>query len=135
MCPVCNGAGDVKGSGLLGRRTRCGRCDGTGMIQIDPCEKCSGQGARRERRSFKVRIPPGTEAGAERKLQGQGEPGRFGGDAGDLKITVNVRDHDLLTRQGDDIACVLPVTIAENNVPRQNRIASQVHFGPRPIMM
>ena len=29
----------------------------------------------------------------------------------------------------------LPVTSALNNVPRQKTTASQVHFGPRPIMM
>lgn len=29
----------------------------------------------------------------------------------------------------------LPVTMAENSVPKQNTTASQVHFGPSPIMM
>lgn len=112
-CSVCDGAGEVKEGGLLARRVRCGRCEGTGMVQPDPCGDCGGKGARKERRSFSVQLPPGTEAGAERILEGQGEPGRFGAQPGNLRITVNVEDHPWLTRAGKDISCRFPISITE----------------------
>lgn len=112
-CPICDGRGEVKGDGLLSRRTSCGRCDGTGLIQKDPCTACSGRGTRRTTRRFTVRLPPGTEPGAERLLEGQGEPGRFGAAAGDLRVTINVRPHPWLVRDGDDIRCEVPISLTE----------------------
>lgn len=121
-CPVCDGAGDVKEGGLLARRTTCGRCGGTGMVQPDPCSACGGKGSRKERRSFQVSLPPGTEAGAERVLEGQGEPGRFGAAAGNLRVTVNVNDHAWLSRQGRDISCRLPLSLCEAALGAQVRV-------------
>lgn len=112
-CTVCGGRGEVKGDGLFAPRTRCGRCDGTGMIHPDPCPSCKGAGTRRANRSFDVKIPAGTAAGAERVVAGQGEPGRFGGEPGDLRITVNVRPHPRLTRDGDDIRCEAHISLTE----------------------
>ncbi|MBX7083899.1 MAG: J domain-containing protein [Nannocystaceae bacterium] len=112
-CPNCGGRGEVKGEGMFARRTRCGRCDGTGMIQLDACGDCRGSGARKQRRAFDVKLPPGTAAGAERVLTGLGEPGRFGGEPGDLRITVNVRPHPRLRRDGDDIRCELAISLTE----------------------
>ncbi|HET6583997.1 MAG TPA: J domain-containing protein [Nannocystaceae bacterium] len=112
-CPLCAGRGEVKGEGLFARRTRCGRCDGTGMIQIDACETCRGAGTKRAQRAFEVKLPPGITPGAERVIAGQGEPGRFGGDPGDLRITVNVRPHERLVRDGDDMRCDVAVSITE----------------------
>ncbi|MEZ4430703.1 MAG: J domain-containing protein [Nannocystaceae bacterium] len=112
-CPLCNGRGEVKGEGLLGRWTLCGRCGGTGMTHRDPCPSCRGTGARRERRAFRVKIPSGTDSGAERLVRGHGEPGRFGGPPGDLRVTINVREHPWLTREGPDIVCELPISITE----------------------
>lgn len=112
-CDVCGGRGEVKGEGLFARRTRCGRCDGTGLFQLDPCSGCKGSGARRQARAFEVKLPPGTAAGAERVLTGLGEPGRFGGEAGDLRVTVNVRPHARLQRDADDIRCEVHVSVTE----------------------
>ncbi|HEY8378153.1 MAG TPA: J domain-containing protein [Nannocystis sp.] len=112
-CPLCHGKGEVKGEGFLARHTPCGRCAGTGMIHPDPCEACRGRGARRETRTFKVRLPPGTEGGAEKVIQGQGEPGQFGGGPGNLRVTVSVRPHPWLRREGQDIHCDLYVSPAE----------------------
>lgn len=112
-CPVCGGSGEVKAPGLLSTRAPCGRCDGTGMIHPEPCTVCMGRGTRRELRQYLVRVPAGTESGAERVLEGQGEPGRFGGEAGDLRVTINVRPHPFLTRKGDNITTSVPVSISD----------------------
>lgn len=109
QCDLCDGKGELRRKGLLGRRTRCGRCDGTGKIQIDPCRRCQGRGSLRMLREFVVDIPPGTESGAERIIAGQGEPGRFGGEAGQLRITIRVRPDPHLRREGQHLRCELPV--------------------------
>lgn len=112
-CPLCHGRGEVKGEGLLSRYSPCGKCNGTGMVQLDACESCRGRGARRESRSFRVRLPPGTDAGAEKIIPMQGEPGQFGGGPGNLRVTINVRPHAWLRREGADIHCELFVSPAE----------------------
>jgi len=83
------------------------------MVAVDPCKVCRGRGKRRQRRAFKVVVPPGTEAGTQRVLAGQGEPGRFGGRSGDLRVTVNVRPHPWLSRHGREVRCEVPVSVTE----------------------
>jgi molecular chaperone DnaJ len=112
-CQVCQGRGEVRDSGFFSRRSRCTRCDGTGLVHVDPCASCGGRGQRTTLRSFDVAIAPGTAAGAERLLDGLGEPGRFGGEAGTLRITINVRPHPWLERRGDEIWMDLPVSVGE----------------------
>ena len=112
-CSLCGGKGELRGEGLLSRRSPCGRCSGLGLVQLDPCQTCRGRGTRRQNRSFRVRLPAGTEPGAERVIEGEGEPGRFGGSAGDLRVTVNVTPHPWLRREGDEIHCDVPVSLTE----------------------
>jgi molecular chaperone DnaJ len=83
------------------------------MMQTDPCETCRGKATKRQTRRFEVRVPPGTEPGAEKVLAGMGEPGRFGAEPGDLRVTVNVRPSLWLERQGDDIRCEVPISLTE----------------------
>lgn len=112
-CSLCGGRGEIKGEGFFAPWTPCGRCSGMGLIHQDPCKDCRGRGARRESRSFRVRIPPGTEGGAQRVVKGQGEPGYFGGEPGNLLVTINVRDDPWLRRDGDDILCEVPLSLRE----------------------
>jgi molecular chaperone DnaJ len=63
----------------------------------------------RLQRSFDVRLPPGTDAGSEKVLRGQGEPGRFDGEAGNLRITINVKEHAWLRRDGQNLLVKVPI--------------------------
>jgi len=68
----------------------------------------SGDGGRQqERRSFDVKIPPGTTAGTRIRLKGQGAPGRFGGGAGDLYLKVALAPHPRFTVDEHDLRTVL----------------------------
>jgi curved DNA-binding protein len=52
--------------------------------------------------SFEVRIPPGATDGRRIRVPGQGEPGRNGGEAGDLYLRVRHASHpDFTTREAD----------------------------------
>ncbi len=112
-CPHCEGRGEVRGAGPLGRRVRCPRCDGTGLVHTDPCRVCRGAGRVMKEVSYRVTIPAGTEAGAERVLAGRGEPGRFGGPPGDLRVTVRIRPHPDLRRVGRDLVGALYLSPVE----------------------
>ncbi len=112
-CSLCSGRGEIKGEGFFAPWTACGRCRGMGLIHQDPCKRCRGRGARREPRAFRVRIPPGTESGAERVVREQGEPGYFGGGPGNLRVTINLRDDPWLRREEDDIHVDLWLSLSE----------------------
>lgn len=60
-----------------------------------------------------VKIPAGVDTGSKVRLTSKGEGGKYGGRAGDLYIVTRVRPHAYFTRQGSDIMCEVPVTLAE----------------------
>jgi len=64
-------------------------------------------------REFAVRFPPAIEDGSVRRVQGAGEAGRHGAPSGDLYIVVRVRPHPLLSREGHDIVCEVPISVGQ----------------------
>lgn len=63
--------------------------------------------------SIKVRIPAGVSDGSKVRVSGKGEPGLNGGPTGDLFIITRVAKHRFFERRGDNIYCILPITIEE----------------------
>jgi len=61
----------------------------------------------RELRNLKVRVPAGVKDGGKIRLRGQGMHG------GDVVLKINVDDHPLLRREGDDLYLTVPVTVGE----------------------
>ena len=118
-CRTCHGHGDVQQvqRSLLGdiRTSRpCPACRGFGTTIPEPCSECSGEGRVRSRRTISVSIPAGVDQGTRIQLAGEGEVGPGGGPAGDLYLEVNVADHPVFNRQGDQLHCqvTLPMTAA-----------------------
>ncbi|WP_420431603.1 DnaJ C-terminal domain-containing protein [Hyphobacterium sp.] len=64
-------------------------------------------------RRIDVKIPVGVEDRKVLRLSRQGQPGQNGGPDGDLLITLAVRPHRWLRREGDTIHLDLPVSIHE----------------------
>jgi len=64
-------------------------------------------------RTLEVKIPSGTMNGQTLRLRNQGGTGWNGGDRGDALIKVTVGSHPFFTRDGQDIALELPVTLVE----------------------
>ena len=60
-----------------------------------------------------VKIPAGVETGSRIRVVGKGQPGAFGGPAGDLFIVTNVGSHPYFKRKGDNIYCTIPITVPE----------------------
>lgn len=113
-CATCGGRGELKvQKSFLSVGRVCGTCGGTGKRIVEPCGGCSGSGLVERARELSVKVPPGTSDGQVRTLFGEGEPGRRGGDPGDLVVAVRVRPHPLLSREGKDLLCEVPVTFCE----------------------
>ena len=62
---------------------------------------------------LQVKIPPGVDTGSKVRVVGKGESGTHNGSPGDLYIIMRVRPHAYFTRQGSDILCEVPITLAE----------------------
>ena len=114
VCPMCHGRGQVSRSqGFFTISTTCGQCYGQGQIITDPCEECQGSGRVKVERKVSVRVPPGVDSGSRLRIRGEGEPGEGGGPPGDLYVVVHVEPHEFFQRNGDDIACVVPISFPQ----------------------
>ncbi|HTN52271.1 MAG TPA: J domain-containing protein [Anaeromyxobacter sp.] len=109
--------GDLFGGGR-GRGRRAGPTQGAraeAEIAIDLRDAVLGgeRDLRLDRRTLRVRIPAGVTDGSQIRLAGQGGPGANGGPAGDLYLTVRLREHAHLRREERDLYLDLPVTVPE----------------------
>ena len=117
-CPNCNGTGQVRRTqqSIFGRFTNittCPQCHGEGRIITEPCPQCRGTGKEKRRRSILVKIPAGVDDGSQIRIRGEGDAGIRGGPSGNVYITVSVEQHELFTRDGDDIIYELPINFAQ----------------------
>lgn len=117
-CDICGGTGSIQRAvrSLLGNvltTSPCGTCRGYGTIIATPCVTCQGQGRIRARRTVAVDIPAGVDTGLRLQMPGSGEAGPAGGPNGDLYLEIKVRNHEVFSRNGDDLLCTLEVGMAD----------------------
>jgi molecular chaperone DnaJ len=112
-CPECNGSGQVtQMGGRMKFNLQCPRCNGSGKVQVS-CVTCHGDGTVTRNEPVEFRIKAGTRDGQRIRLQGRGNAGINGGQAGDLFLTIRMGSHPVFQRDGDDIFLSVPVTVAE----------------------
>lgn len=131
QCDECHGSGAKKGTSP----TKCGECDGMGVVRIqqgffsvqqtcpkcrgtgkmikEPCIKCHGQGRIQKTKTLSVKIPAGVDNGDRIRLAGEGEAGMNGGATGDLYVDIRVKQHDIFERRGGDLFCEIPISFAK----------------------
>ena len=117
-CPVCRGSGQVQSTqrtpfGVFSSSSPCQNCKGTGKIIKEPCPSCKGEGRVRKTRTIRVKIPAGIDDGQTISLRGEGNGGAQGGPAGDLYVTVYVKEHKMFKRDGQDIILEMPISFAQ----------------------
>ncbi|RJQ48264.1 MAG: molecular chaperone DnaJ [Gammaproteobacteria bacterium] len=111
VCPTCGGQGQVRmQQGFFSLQQTCPRCRGSGELISDPCAACHGQGRIQEPKTLSVKIPAGVDNGDRIRLSGEGEAGFKGGPPGDLYVHINVREHPIFAREGNDLLCEVPVS-------------------------
>ncbi len=109
-CPTCRGAGQVRRSGGIITFTQvCPTCSGSGQKIEKVCTACRGEGRAPKTTKLTVRIPAGVDTGSRLRSAGNGEAGLAGGQPGDLYIVLQVKDHELFERNGDDLFCEIPI--------------------------
>lgn len=104
-CSVCNGTGQVQVRqntpfGQFMNVKTCDNCGGTGKVITDPCSTCRGKGQVRKAVTVHVKIPGGIDNGQAVSVSGMGEPGVRGGPAGNLIVSVKIKPHKTLYRDG-----------------------------------
>ncbi len=111
-CPTCSGMGKVRAQqGFFTVERTCPTCSGIGQIVKNPCHSCGGAGRVEKDRSLSVNIPAGVETGTRIRLAGEGEAGLRGGPTGDLYIFIDVEEHPLFQRDGQNLFCLVPVSM------------------------
>ena len=111
-CGTCKGSGQVRmQQGFFSVQQSCPHCHGSGQVIEDPCTDCHGRGRKRENKTLEIKIPAGVNEGDRIRLSGEGEAGVNGGPSGDLYVQISLRQHELFTRDGDDLHCEIPITM------------------------
>ena len=113
-CGTCGGRGQVLTSrGIFSIAQTCPHCKGAGRLLDKPCRKCSGSGKYDRTTKIKLRIPAGVESSSRLRSAGNGEAGSRGGPAGDLYVFLQVKPHEMFSRDGDDLLCEVPVSFIQ----------------------
>ncbi len=122
-CQTCRGRGEViyQQSFLSIRRT-CAQCGGSGKVIRQPCSQCRGQGIVRAERRLKVNVPPGVDTGTHLRLSQEGQAGYNSGPPGDLYVVLKVKEHPFFGRDGSDLHCTVPISIAQAALGAEIRI-------------
>ena len=111
-CPTCSGMGKVRAQqGFFTVERTCPTCGGAGQLIKNPCGRCAGAGRVERERALSVNIPAGVETGTRIRLAGEGEAGLRGGPSGDLYIFIEVEEHPIFQRDGQQLFCRVPVCI------------------------
>jgi len=140
-CPICGGKGQVaRGGGFFQMVSTCPQCGGSGEIITNPCKKCRGTGKIPKKRVVNIKIPAGVHEGQGIRVANEGEPGRGGGPHGDLYCYVRIKPHEFLSRDGNDLIAVVPVSFTQAalgamievpslNGPKQLKIPAATQYG------
>lgn len=117
-CPKCGGSGYITSVqrtafGNFQSTRPCPDCGGTGRIIDTPCPDCHGSGTVQKNVKIEVNIPAGVDTGTVIPLKGQGEPGPNNGPAGDLFVVIQVKDHKLFNRDGNDLYLDFPISFEQ----------------------
>ena len=118
-CHVCGGTGRVNKVQSIGgfasfqTVATCDECRGTGKIIKEPCDTCKGKGKIRKDVKIKVEVPAGIQDGQTLRLGGKGDAGENGGANGDIYIDIRVKKSKIFTRNGNDVECVIPITMTQ----------------------
>lgn len=108
-CPTCHGSGVItRQSGFFVQQSTCPTCHGAGQTISNPCPKCHGEGRVHKDVQITLHVPAGVDTGTKLRSSGNGDAGTHGGSTGDLYVFLEVKPHDIFTRDGNDLHVSMP---------------------------
>ena len=125
-CETCKGSGQVRRvqNTILGQvvtTQTCRECHGSGKKISQRCVECQGEGRKRKQENITIHIPAGIDNGESLRMRGYGESGRFGREAGNLYVHIQVAPSKEFSRKDLDIYSELtipvPTAALGKNVP------------------
>ena len=140
-CDECNGRGTVSfGQGGFAVNRPCPKCRGRGTVASELCKRCGGGGEVDLDKRLMITVPAGTDSGRKVRLKGQGQRHPTGGKPGDLLVTFQVESDRFFRREGDDIACTVPINLVGAALGTKirvktidgKRVALQIPAGTQP---
>jgi len=112
-CNACKGSGQIRmQQGFFSIQQTCQDCNGQGLKIDNPCSICFGQGREKDYKTLSVKIPEGIDNGDRIRLNGEGEAGVCNGESGNLYVQINIKEHEVFTRDGCDLYCEIPISFA-----------------------
>jgi molecular chaperone DnaJ len=102
-CTKCGGSGFVQyqQATMLGNfmyQSPCPTCGGTGQMISDPCSACKTSGRVVAKVKLDIKIPQGSYEGLTLKFRGGGNAGKHNAPAGDLYLTLRVKQFGAFRR-------------------------------------
>ena len=112
ICRACGGSGQTTvRQGAITFASTCRACNGQGKTYSQLCPSCEGRRLVSKESRVAVRVPPGVKDGNTLRLQGQGHVDI--GGSGDLYLTLKVKAHPTLTREGDNILSKVSIKLTQ----------------------
>lgn len=117
-CPTCHGQGQIKTQrntifGAVSSAVSCDKCGGDGKIPESPCDNCKGEGVLRQEKTLEVTIPGGIDNNQRIRVNGEGEVGYRGSQAGDLYLLIRVKPHKDFARDGFNLHTEIPISFTQ----------------------
>ena len=117
-CATCGGSGEVRRAarsmfGQFVSVSPCPTCGGEGVVVLDQCDVCRGEGRVRADRTVAVEIPAGVSGNNYLTMRGQGASGPRNGPAGDLLVMLDIKEDERFERQGDDLVFDLALSFSQ----------------------
>ena len=64
-------------------------------------------------KTIKLKVPAGVYSGTKLNVKGEGMPGSSGGPNGNLYVEINVKDHQIFKRDGNNLVTIIPIKISQ----------------------
>jgi len=117
-CNTCKGQGEIRQVsrsvfGQFVNITACPTCNGSGKTIKERCTQCSGEGRNSEESNIKFSVPAGVSNGNYIHLRGQGNAGKRGGEAGDIIVIIEEKEHKYFIREENDILYDLTISFID----------------------
>ncbi len=113
-CPTCHGSGVItRQSGFFMQQSTCPTCHGLGQTISNPCSACRGEGRVHKDVPITLHVPAGVDTGTKLRSSGNGDAGTHGGETGDLYVFIEVKPHELFSRDGKDLHYTMPISFLQ----------------------